>query len=161
MINGQNEECMRLDRYDDATSEKLKLDIKMILYYVRSLKRIWNNERTEITKFTELFLSSNSRSQLKFTFKTSQCCDIRLRQKEILEVLWCLFSQWGVSYKLLKYGFWLRYILFSVTIFKRPDLQTYAMGMTRKKLLDACYRLGQDVISVYSILKPIFAYCIP
>ena len=29
-----------LDRYDDATSEKLKLDIKMILYYVTSLKRI-------------------------------------------------------------------------------------------------------------------------
>ena len=43
------------------------------------------------TKFTELFPSSNSRSQLKFTFKTSQCCDIRLRQKEVLEVLLCLF----------------------------------------------------------------------
>ena len=70
-------------------------------------------------------------------------------KKKCWKFYYVYFPNEGCRINWRKYEFGLQYILFCFTIFKGLDLQTYAMGMTMKKLLDACYRLGQEIISVH------------
>ena len=65
-------------------------------------------------------------------------------KKKYWKFYYVYFPNEGCRINWWKYEFGLQYILFCFTIFKGLDLQTYAMGMTMKKLLGACYRLGQE-----------------